>query len=80
MKNILAKAILIGSALNVEEATATHLKSQVFQKLASRQGVDQKVEETIEEQSQLDSLVDLKFMAEIEADESLITQIEQKNA
>ena len=54
MKNILAKAILIGSALNVEEANATHLKSQVFQKLVQRQGIDQKMEESIEEQSELD--------------------------
>ena len=72
MKNILAKAILLGSAINVEEANATKLKSQVFQKLASHQMIDQKLEESIEEESELDSLADLKFMAEIEADESLI--------
>ena len=34
--------------------------------------IDQKLEESIEEESELDSLADLKFMAEIEADESLI--------
>jgi len=45
------------------------LKSKLFQKLASKNGIDQHLEEAIEEQAELDSMVDINVMAKIEADE-----------
>jgi hypothetical protein len=45
------------------------LKSKVFQKLAAGNGIDQQLEEAVEEQAELDSLADLNVMAELEADE-----------